>query len=131
MKVNLEKDYRRLYSLEDLDAVKVIQEYEKEDEYKVSDWAEMAAREAVRGCCGRYVEQVLTAKAETAKNCRVWDAYGDGSNDMDVWITATVKIDRGFLEIGAYLSDIWGTGAGRYTQHMFICRYDLAGYGAE
>lgn len=131
MKVNLEKDYRRLYSLEDLDAVKVVQEYEKtEDDWKASDWAEMAAREAVRGT-SQDVREVITAKAETAKNCRVWDAYGDGSNDMDVWITATAKIDRGFLEIGAYLSDIWQTGVARYTQHMYICRYDFSGYGAE
>lgn len=131
MKVSFEKDYRRLYTLEDIDAARVVMEYEKEDEETAAGWAEMAAREAVRGCCGRYVEEIITAKAETAKNCRIWDEYGDGSKDMDVWITATVKIDRGFLEIGAYLSDIWQTGAERYTQHMYICRYDFSGYGAE
>ena len=131
MKVSFEKDYRRLYTLEDVDAARVVMEYEKEDEETAAGWAEMAAREAVRGSRYGFVEGIITAKAETAKNCRIWDAYGDGSKDMDIWITATVKVFRGFLEIGAYLSDIWQTGAERYTQHMYICRYTFDGYGAE
>lgn len=131
MKVTLEKDYRKYYTLEDLDKAKRIIEYEKkEDEMPIKDWAEYAAREALKGT-GDYFAECLKAEAHTARNCRANDSFWasdyddngvweDGSGDMDVWLEATVRTDKGFLVFGAYLSDIWQTGAVEYKQHMYI-----------
>lgn len=132
MKVSLEKDYRRLYTLEDLDAAKAVIAYEKEyDEESVNGWAEYAVNEALHGegsdYCVDCCEKVFEATARTARNSRIaWDTYGEGSGYMDVWVEATAKTSRGFIEVGAYLSDIWKTGAERYKQHMYVAEYKRA-----
>lgn len=116
MKVTLQKDYRKIYTLDDLGRAKAIIAYEKEnDEETPRGWAEYAIREA-----GENAIEILKATAETARNCRAWNQYGDGSADMDVWIEATAETESGFVKIGAYLSDIWQSGATPYKQHMFI-----------
>ena len=42
---------------------------------------------------------------------------------MDIWISAIAKTGLGFIVIGAYLSDIWQTGAERYADNMYIKYY--------
>lgn len=108
MKVTLEKNYRAYYTLDDLDRAKAVIASEKAaDDFKPEDWAEIAIREALRGT-DDYMDEILTATAETAKNSGVWDAYDEGTKDMDVWIRCTAKTARcGFIEIGTYLSDLW------------------------
>lgn len=116
MKVTLQKDYRKFYTLDDLDRAKAIIAFEKEnDEETPSGWAAYAIREA-----GENAMEILKAEARTAKNCRVWNQYGDNSEDLDVWIEATAETTSGFIKIGAYLSDIWQSGVTKYKQHMFI-----------
>lgn len=122
MKVKLEPDYRRFYSLEDIDHAKAVMAYEKEDESTAADWAGYAVREALKDT-GDYDREVLQVTARTAKNCRAWDAYGEGTGDMDIWIEALARTANGFIEIGAYLSDIWQTGGTDYRPHMYIQRY--------
>ena len=119
MKVTLEKDYRKYYTLDDLDRAKAVIKAEKEDEMSAKDWAEYAAREALRGEEASLVE-VIRAEATTAKNCNAWNRYGDDSADMDVWISFVAETTVGFVKGGAYLSDIWDTGAVEYKQHMYI-----------
>lgn len=127
MKVKFEKDYRRWYTLEDVERAKMVIQYERDDDDStVKDWAMYAAQEILNGH-GHPVE-VLKAEAETAVNRRVWNAYGEGTGDMDVYITATVALDDGFLALGAYLSDVWGTGAIDYRHHTrftYYCPADL------
>jgi len=123
MKVTMEKDYKRLYTLEDIDRAKAVMAYEKEDEETAAGWAGYAIREALKGTGAYDRDDILMASAHTAKNCRAWDAYGDGTGDMDIWIEAVARTSEGFVEVGAYLSDIWQTGATDYRQHMFIQRY--------
>ena len=119
MKVTLQKDYRGLYTLDDVERAKMVIAYEKENDTEtVKSWAEYAVREALKET-GLYLRDVLTATASTAMNCRVWDAYGNTA-DMDVWIEATAETSGGFVKVGAYLTDIWQTGAITYKQHMFI-----------
>lgn len=125
MKVTLEKDYRRFYTLEDLDRAKAVIACEKEDDETITGWAEYAAREGLKGI-NDYVEEVLKASAHTAKNCRAWNKYGIDSQDMDVWIEGIAKTGRGFIEFGAYLSDIWETGATEYKHRMYIQYYKRA-----
>lgn len=122
MKVTLEKDYRKYYTLEDLDRAKAVIKAEKEDDtYTAKEWAEYAAREALKGEKAFLVE-VIRAEATTAKNCRVWNRYGDDSADMDVYIRFLAETSEGFIKGGACLSDIWQTGAVEYTKHMYIRR---------
>lgn len=125
MKVSLEKEYRRWYTLEELDQAKQVIAAEKEDEETAKGWAAYAVREALKGT-GDYDREVLQASARTARNCRAWDAYGEGSGTMDVWIEALARTADGFIDIGAYLSDIWQSGAVGYKQHMYVQRYTKA-----
>ena len=125
MKVKLQKDYKCYYTFVDLEIAKRVISETKEDEYTAKEWAEYAIREALRGT-NDYIEEVIRASAETAKNRRANDAYFEGSRDMDVWVEATAKTTWGFIEIGAYLSDIWQTGGTPYKQHMYIQYYKRA-----
>ena len=123
MKVRLEESYRKLYTLEELDAAKRVIKMEKEDDEETAKgWAEYAVREALKGT-GDFPREVITAEARTALNCRAWDAYGEGTGKMDVFIEALAETAEGFVKIGAYLSDIWQTGAEEYKHHMYIQRY--------
>lgn len=118
MKVKLEKDYRKLYTLEKLDMAKAVIAAEKEDEMSAKDWAEYAVREALRNEDGSLVE-ILKAEATTAMNCRAWNKYGE-TEDMDVWISFVAETTKGFIKGGAYLTDIWESGGTEYKQHMYI-----------
>lgn len=119
MKVTLEKNYKEYYTLADLEAAKLVITSEKEDEETPKGWAEYAVREALKGKCD-YLNHVIEASAETARNSRIWEQYGEGTKNFDVWISATAETDNGFIKIGAYLSDIWQTGATDYRNNMFI-----------
>lgn len=120
MKVKLEKDYRKYYTLEKLDMAKAVIAAEKEDEMSPKDWAEYAVREALRNKNESLVE-ILKAEATTAMNRRAWNRYGE-TEDMDVYIRFLAETTKGFIRGGAYLSDIWQTGATEYKQHMYVRR---------
>ena len=123
MKVNLDKDYRELYTLSDLERAKAVIKFMKEeDSSTVKEYAEYAIREALKDT--DVVDgEIITAEAHTAGNRRVWDAYGEGTASMDVWITALARTSEGFIECGAYLTDIWNTGTARYKEAMHIRRF--------
>lgn len=113
MKVTLEKDYRKYYTLEDLDHAKAVIACAKDDESKIAEYAEMTVNEVVKDG-GDYCVEILKATAHTAKNCRAFDAYGEGTGNMDIWIEAVAETTSAFVKIGAYLSDIWMIGDGQY-----------------
>lgn len=124
MKVTLEKDYRRFYTLEDMDHAKEVIKCEKDDESTVKSWAVYAANEALKHYTGGkpydYFDEsgILQASARTAKNRRVWNLYGETGN-MDVWIDFTAWSGTRFIVGGAYLSDIFNSGPIDYGQHMY------------
>lgn len=129
MRVTLGKNYRKYYTLEDLDRARKVIVAEKEyDDCPVKEWAEMAIREALKnddGITEDWIVEIFKAEAHTAKNSRVWNAYGypeDETGNMDVWIEFAAELENGFIKGGAYLSDIWQTGGTDYRQHMFIRR---------
>lgn len=135
MKVTLEKDYRKYYTLDDLDRARKVIAAEKEDESTVKEWAEMAIHEALKnddGIYDDYIVEIFKAEAHTAKNHRVWNAYGycdpeeANTQDMDVWIKFAAETEKGYIKGGAYLSDIWQTGGTDYRQHMYIRRAEWA-----
>lgn len=132
MRVTLEKNYRKYYTLEDLDRARKVIAAEKEyDDCPVKEWAEMAIREALKnddGITEDCIVEIFKAEAHTAKNCRVWNAYGycdpeeANTQDMDVWIEFAAELGQGYIKGGAYLSDIWQTGGTDYREHMYIRR---------
>ena len=133
MKVTLDKGYRDHYTLSDLDRAKeIIKSLREDDTSTTEDYARSAATEALKGVPGivnengytdDYVIEIIRAKARTAKNYRIWGGYSEDSQDMDVWVEGIAKTYRGYLEFGAYLTDIWSTGLEDYNQHMYIRYY--------
>ena len=119
MKVTLPKDYKEIFTMAQLEAAKqVIAQEKDQDEETPAGWAKMAIAEE-----GSYPEKILEATATICRNCRIWNQYTDESRDLDVWIEATAKTTEGFMEIGAYLTDIWQSGAKPYKNQMYIVKY--------
>ncbi len=126
MKVVLEEKYKQFYTIEDLEHAKAVIKAEKEnDESTIKSWAVYAANEIgkkYRDCTTE--SNILQASAHTAKNSRAWNEYGDDTGNMDVWIEFTAWTGYRFIKGGAYLSDIWQTGAVDYTDHMYYTVYE-------
>ena len=122
MKVKMDKDYKTYYTIEEAEQAKRVIKAEKDDDETAAGWAEYAVKEYLKNGFG-HCERILEATATIKKNARVWDAYGDNTGCIDVWIEATAKITNGYLEIGAYLSDIWQTGANDYIPYIFATEY--------
>lgn len=124
MKVKFTDTMKDIVTVAEMPAVrKVIEAEKKNDEWTVQEWAKMAAG-IVRPCSS---VKVLEASAEIAKNCRIWDAYADGSADFDVWIRFTAFAnDDSFVIGGAYLTDLWAASADNREEtisHMYIRRF--------
>ena len=103
MKVSMSENYKKFFTVEEVQTAKQIIREMKEDESTPSEYAETAARCFNFG----WIAKVLEAKATVEKNARAWNAYGDNSGNLDIWIDATVQTSSGFLILGAYLTDIW------------------------
>ena len=110
MKVKIKKEHRRF--LKENVAEHMVDVMAQEDASRPADLAEMAIREILKGTDDSISRKsILKADAIVALNCRIQDLYFEGSEDHDVWIRATARTSMGFIEIGAYASDIWQIGA--------------------
>lgn len=125
MKVKLEPNYKRYYTVEEYEQAKVVIAYEKEnDDAKVEHYAEMAVREFCRIHKCHGTDTILTASATTGKNRRAYnvytttDEYGcptGESGQMDICIETYAEIfietdssfEKAILHLFAMLSDIW------------------------
>ena len=120
MKVTLRKDYKDTFTITDLENAKKVIKQLREDETSAKEYLAFAVNEALKGsndCLGR----VLEADAETYLNGRIFNAYFEGSGRMDVWVEGIAQTLDGYIEVGAYLTDIWTTGADSdYSSRMFI-----------
>lgn len=120
MKVLLPKDYKKYFTIEEYEIAKEIIKMEREDDASTAkEMAEYAVREALKNDDLCYLEEILEARAEVCRNKyqaydKVYDRYFEGSQLMDVYISGVAKVSFGYLEFGAYLSDIWETGAREY-----------------
>lgn len=126
MKVRMPKNWTQWMTTDEVEAAgKLIKDELENDTETTKGWAFYAINEALRGSKDSFGDQkaILACSAEIAGNARVFDAYFDGSGRLDVWITATAKTTLGFIEVGAYLTDIWQTGATPYKEHMYIQYY--------
>ncbi len=124
MKVSITKESKKILTLEEAQVARQIILDRKEDEWSVTEYAEMAVN-VVCGCSDHCVE-VLKATAEINKNCRAWNVYSENSGTLDVWIKATAQTSEGFYIIGVYLSDIWEISDDNHAEiasHMFIRKF--------
>ena len=135
MKVTLDKDYKNWMTVSELERAKqMITEFKTDFDLTPAYYAEQAAREILAAYKADgitdWVDSVLTASAERSGNGRLYDYWGDGTGKLDVWITAKVTTSWGYLELGAYLSDIqsicWNS-AGEMACHMYkrYARFDV------
>ena len=124
MKVNLDKDYREWFTISDLEKAKEVIRYMKDDESSVKDYAEMAVEHVLlREDRYETLVRIIEADAVTEPNGRIYDQYGE-TGRMDVWLNITARTDRGYLEVGAYLTDIWQIGSETdLREHMWIQHY--------
>ena len=121
-KVQLENGYKDYYSIADVERAKAVIKYEKDNDTETAKgWAEMAVIEALKTIDGRdWHMETLKAEAHTSRNRNAWNVYGEDTQQMDVWIDATARTGKGFIMVGAYLSDIWQIGAEEITDRMYI-----------
>lgn len=120
MKVTLPKDYRRTFTLEELDIARRIIRDMKDDEFTPKDYAEIAIDHWFSHHTTDGRDEVLTATAEISRNRIAWNAYGDDTRQTDIWISAVAKTFGGYLELGAYLTDIWNIAPDTdYTDNMY------------
>ena len=123
MKVKMMKDYKVLFTVYEVEQMKAVIASVKEDATPVKDYAEMAVNHALADtgdCC----LEILKAEAEVCKNKNItWDLYGDNTGICDVYISGIAETSEGFCRFGAYLSDIWQTGAIEYKDRMWLKRY--------
>jgi len=125
MKVIITKESRRYITLEEAAIARKIISDCREDGMSPADYAKIAI-DAVGSNDYNWCVKVYEASAEICKNCRVWDAYGDDTRDLDVWIEATAKTSNGFIEIGAALSDIWSItsdNGAEIANHMYVRQF--------
>ena len=123
MKIKMTENSKCAIHVSEMPKVREIMAMLKEDD-SLNDYAQMAARVA----SGKNDEfEILKATAEMAQNCRVWDAYGDGTEKLDVWLEVyAYNPYYGFYDLGIYLTDVWsitGENAEEIRKHMYIDSY--------
>lgn len=119
MKVTMMDGYKDYMTVREVEAAREIIAQEKEDDMSAKDAAEMLVREVLKNK-NDFLCEVLKASAKATNNCRTWNAFSDHSGHADIWVDATAETAEGFVKCGAYLTDIWQTGAEDYSMHTFV-----------
>jgi len=119
MKASLPNDYKKIFTIEEVTAAKQIIAELKEDESSAADMATYAIHEALTDR-NDFINKIFEVSAVVTTNIRAWNSYNDNSGHLDVWIEATASTEKGFVTVGAYLTDIWKTGGERYSEYMYI-----------
>ena len=104
MKITITAKSKRIITIAEMPIVKRIITEFKEDENTAREYAAIAARMITGDNC----VEVINAEAQIAKNCRIYNQYGEDSADFDIWIDfrAYSEYKDRFIIGGAYLSDI-------------------------
>lgn len=98
---NESKKWMTVYELEQ--AKIIIQQFNEDD--SMADLCQIAARIASKSVYDSF--EILRSSAEIAGNCRIRDAYHDGSGKLDVWIECYAYNPYiSFFAIGAYYTDL-------------------------
>ena len=129
MKVRITKEAKQWLTLAEAPAANAIVRDMKEDEWSVAEYAKMAVN-CIGNAIGKeynWCSRVLESDAEISGNARIWNAYSEDSGRLDVWINFTARTYDGFIEGGAYLTDIWniaGDNQEELASHMYYRRYE-------
>lgn len=133
MKIRMTDESKSIVAVSEMPAVrKMIEDFKEEDGLK--DYVEMAVHALLKDV---WNIEVLKAQAEIAKNCRIWNRFGDEdlcSCQLDVWITGTVRYTGtpdGFAEVGAYISDLWDLTGDRQHDSALIPHMYLRNFPAK
>ena len=121
MKIKFGAEQKKYITVAELSIVKQIISDMKEDD-GLMEYAEIAARIA----SGGYVVKVYERSAEIAKNGRIYNAYGDDTENLDIWINAAALTSEGFVMFGIYLTDVWnitGDNEEEIKSHMYIRKF--------
>lgn len=104
MRVTITAKAKRIITIAEMPIVKRIITEFKEDETTAREYASIASRMITGDNC----VEVINAEAQIAKNCRIYNQYGEDSADFDIWIDfrAYSEYKDRFIIGGAYLSDI-------------------------
>ena len=124
MKVKITKESRKWMTVYELDYAKDIVEQMNDPCENVNDYARAMGVLAAHD----NVVEVIKAEASISGNCRINNAYGEGTGRLDVWIDATVKSWDAFYEIGFYLTDCWALSvetSEEIRRQMYIKEYKL------
>lgn len=125
MKVKFDRNYKKDLTIYEVEQAKRIIEEEKDDAMTAKDMLEYAVNERLKKGID-YCAKVITATATIRRNIRIWNAYHDDSQELDIWIEGLAKTGDGYIEIGAYATDIWQTGAVDYRSHIYSKYYTHA-----
>lgn len=124
MKVQITADSKKVIHLDEQEIVRQIISDCKDDDLRAYVMSAVNCVGTSYNTCQRIYEMT----AQIARNCRCWDAFFEGSRDLDVWIEAAALTSEGFVMIGAYLTDIWQI-CGREAEdavvrsHFYIRRF--------
>lgn len=122
MKVKLTNEQKRYITVAQLPAVRAMIAEMKD--YDATGDAETVARIASGVNC---TFEILRFDAEIAPNCRTWNAFGDDSEDLDIWLTVyAFNPSYGFYSVGMYLTDLWqstGDNGDEIRSHAYIQAY--------
>lgn len=133
MKVKMEEGYKKFYTIEDVEKARKVIAFCKEDEMKIEEWAVYALTELLKYKSHGPIEcnNIIRASAHTIRNIRAWNKYDSDSRDMDVWVKFLAEIEylegdkiiKAIVDVGAYLTDIWDSGATSYLDRIFVDWY--------
>ena len=106
MKIRITENTKKQFYMSEMNCIEIAEKTMEE-----SNWITKDDIQTFANLVGFNVT-VLKAEAEYAKNNRVYDRFGEGSEHTDVWVSFTGYNGwNTFYIAGAYLSDIWEIGA--------------------
>lgn len=126
MKINMPKNYRQIFTLEEYDQVKNMIAILKDDGTPVTYYAEMAAQEVIRhgNTPASWLDEIVSVKAEAEINRSLgYDFMGENCGQADVCLTVIAETGEGFLKIWAMLSDVFQVDGTANFAHKWYYKY--------
>jgi len=117
MKINLMQDYRKYFTLEDIDSAKeFIKEFNESYDSGKNDlekWEVPHFAEAVLTSQNDHASyEILSAKAEVCKYIHSHNDFNDHSGEWNIFLTIKIQTLFGFYEASAYVTNIWNYRSG-------------------
>ena len=107
MKVTFGKDCKKWMTVEQYEVAKTIIRDMKDDESTPAEYAVYAVNAIGKAFDIGSCTKVFECTATIAGNRRIWNQFGDDTGTLDIWLEGTARTWDGFVEFGAYLTDIW------------------------